>query len=152
MPEQFSDRSRTPLPFSSGGSAERTLLLSVVVPCMDEEEVLRETNRRLVAVLQQAPVSFEVVYVDDGSTDSTPDLLRALQAQDARVRVVRFSRNFGQQIAITAGLEHASGDARDQARADPQSANGEAPRHRGAAATPCQSRRLTRLTGVTGAT
>jgi len=49
--------------------------------------------------------------VDDGSTDGTPDLLRELQIQDSRVRVVRFSRNFGHQIAITAGLEHASGDA-----------------------------------------
>jgi glycosyltransferase involved in cell wall biosynthesis len=87
------------------------MLLSVVIPCMNEEEVLRETHRRLVAVLEGISLSFEIVYVDDGSTDSTPDLLRELQAQDSRVRGVRFSRNFGHQIAITAGLEHASGDA-----------------------------------------
>jgi dolichol-phosphate mannosyltransferase len=87
------------------------MLLSVVIPCMNEEEVLRETNRRLVAVLEGISLNFEVVYVDDGSTDSTPELLGELQARDPRIRVVRFSRNFGHQVAITAGLEHASGDA-----------------------------------------
>jgi dolichol-phosphate mannosyltransferase len=87
------------------------MLLSVVIPCMNEEEVLRETNRRLVAVLEGLSFNFEIVYVDDGSTDSTPDLLRELQAHEPRIRVVRFSRNFGHQIAITAGLEHACGDA-----------------------------------------
>ena len=70
-----------------------------------------ETNRRPVAVLEQASVDFEIVYIDDGSTDSTPDLLRELQIHDTRIRVVQLSRNFGHQIAITAGLEHASGDA-----------------------------------------
>jgi dolichol-phosphate mannosyltransferase len=78
---------------------------------MNEQEVLLDTNHCLVTVLEKAPVNFEIIYVDDGSTDSTPDLLRQLQAQDSHVRVVRFSRNFGHQIAITAGLEHASGDA-----------------------------------------
>lgn len=87
------------------------VLLSVVIPCMNEEEVLRETNRRLIAVLEGVSLNFEIVYVDDGSTDATPVLLRELQAQDSRIRVVRFSRNFGHQVAITAGLEHASGDA-----------------------------------------
>ncbi len=93
------------------GSTERRMLLSVVVPCANEQEVLRETNRRLVSTLGQVSLDFEIIYVDDGSTDSTIDLLRELQVQDERIRVVRLSRNFGQQIAITAGLEHASGDA-----------------------------------------
>jgi dolichol-phosphate mannosyltransferase len=87
------------------------MLLSVVIPCMNEEEVLRETNRRLTAVLEQAPVNFELIYVDDGSTDSTPNLLRELQTEDHRIRVIRLSRNFGHQIAITAGIEHACGNA-----------------------------------------
>src|ERR1700734_1916126 len=86
-------------------------MISIVVPCLNEEEVLRETNRRLVAVLEQLPQKFEILYVDDGSTDRTPEILRELQALDERIRVVRFSRNFGHQLAITAGLEHASGDA-----------------------------------------
>jgi dolichol-phosphate mannosyltransferase len=86
-------------------------MISIVVPCLNEEAVLRDTNRRLVAVLEQLPQRFEILYVDDGSTDRTPEILRELQAGDERVRVVRFSRNFGHQMAITAGLEHASGDA-----------------------------------------
>jgi glycosyltransferase involved in cell wall biosynthesis len=86
-------------------------MISVVVPCLNEQEVLRETNRRLFAVLEQLPLKFEILYVDDGSTDATPDILREFQARDERIRVVRFSRNFGHQLAITAGLEHASGDA-----------------------------------------
>ncbi|MGC1625999.1 MAG: glycosyltransferase family 2 protein, partial [Candidatus Acidiferrales bacterium] len=86
-------------------------MISIVVPCLNEEEVLRATNRRLVAVLEQLPQKFEILYVDDGSTDRTPEILRELQAEDERIRAVRFSRNFGHQMAITAGLEHASGDA-----------------------------------------
>ena len=86
-------------------------MISIVVPCLNEEEVLRDTNRRLVAVLEQLPQRFEILYVDDGSTDRTPEILRELQADDERIRVVGFSRNFGHQMAITAGLEHASGDA-----------------------------------------
>ena len=62
-------------------------------------------------MLEQLPQKFEILYVDDGSTDRTPEILRELQAEDERIRVVRFSRNFGHQMAITAGLEHASGDA-----------------------------------------
>jgi len=86
-------------------------MISIVVPCLNEEEVLRDTNRRLIAVLEQLPQKFEILYVDDGSSDRTPEILRELQADDERIRVVRFSRNFGHQMAITAGLEHASGDA-----------------------------------------
>jgi glycosyltransferase involved in cell wall biosynthesis len=86
-------------------------MISIVVPCLNEQEVLRETNRRLLAVLEQLPLKFEILYVDDGSSDATPDILREFQALDERIRVVRFSRNFGHQLAITAGLEHASGDA-----------------------------------------
>jgi len=85
--------------------------LSVVVPCFDEETVLRETNLRLIVVLEEISSSFEIVYVDDGSTDSSSEVLRALQFNDERIRVIRLSRNFGHQIAITAGLEHARGNA-----------------------------------------
>jgi len=86
-------------------------LISIVVPCLNEEEVLRSTNRRLVMVLEQLSLKFEILYVDDGSTDATPEILRELQTLDERIRVIRFSRNFGHQMAITAGLEHAAGDA-----------------------------------------
>jgi glycosyltransferase involved in cell wall biosynthesis len=113
MDRQFSESAQGPIQLipQGSGSGERRMLLSVVVPCLNEQEVLRQTNQQLIAVLQQAPVNFEIIYVDDGSTDSTPDVLRELQLHDARIRVVRFSRNFGHQVAITGGIEHASGDA-----------------------------------------
>ena len=93
-----------------GGSPRA--LLSVVVPCFDEEAVIGETHRRLVATLQSVPdLDFELVYVDDGSRDATLNLLRELQRADARVRVLALSRNFGHQTAVTAGLQCAVGDA-----------------------------------------
>ena len=86
------------------------MLLSVVVPCFDEEAVIRETHRRLVAILETVPeLDFELVYVDDGSRDATLKILRELRHADARVRVLALSRNFGHQIAVTAGLRHAAG-------------------------------------------
>jgi len=90
---------------------EQKPLLSVVIPCMNEELVIRETCRRLITVLGATDFHFELIFVDDGSKDGTPEILRALQLDDPRVRVVRLSRNFGHQVAITAGLEHAGGDA-----------------------------------------
>jgi dolichol-phosphate mannosyltransferase len=88
------------------------MLLSIVVPCYNEDAVLAELHRSLVGVLEKIDdTSFEIVYTDDGSADQTPEMLRELQGVDSRVRVVSLSRNFGHQIAVTAGLEHASGDA-----------------------------------------
>ena len=88
------------------------MLLSIVVPCYNEEAVLAELQSRLASVLEQiGDLDGEIVYVDDGSSDQTPQLLRQLQASEPRVRVVSLSRNFGHQIAVTAGLEHAGGDA-----------------------------------------
>jgi polyisoprenyl-phosphate glycosyltransferase len=91
-------------------AGKRWLRLSVVVPCSNEERILQESNRRLHEALGPLHLEFEIIYVDDGSTDATPYLLREFQAYDGRVRVVRLSRSFGREIAITAGLEHASGD------------------------------------------
>jgi glycosyltransferase involved in cell wall biosynthesis len=96
---------------STSRLSEKKPLLSIVIPCMNEELVLGETARRLIAALGVADFQFELVFVDDGSKDHTAEILRELQSADPRVRVVRLSRNFGHQVAITAGLEHASGDA-----------------------------------------
>lgn len=85
--------------------------LSVVVPVYDEEAVLPELHRRLQAVLASAAPSHEILYVDDGSHDASPAILLAAAASDPRVRVLRFSRNFGHQAAVTAGIEHARGAA-----------------------------------------
>jgi glycosyltransferase involved in cell wall biosynthesis len=88
------------------------MLVSIVVPCFNEEAVLPELHRRLIAVLEQVEdMGFELVYANDGSSDHTSEILRELQASDPRVRVISLSRNFGHQIAVTAGLENASGDA-----------------------------------------
>jgi polyisoprenyl-phosphate glycosyltransferase len=88
------------------------MLVSVVVPCYNEEEVLPETHRELVATLEQLQdIDFEILYVDDGSTDATERVLKVLYDSDSRVRVIRLSRNFGHQAALTAGLTNASGDA-----------------------------------------
>jgi len=89
----------------------RALTLSVVVPSKNEEAVLRQTHERLTRVLEHDITDFEIVYVDDGSTDSTFNLLCEIQNKDRRAKVVQLSRNFGQQVAITAGIEHASGSA-----------------------------------------
>jgi polyisoprenyl-phosphate glycosyltransferase len=89
----------------------RRVLISVVVPSFNEEDVIVSTYHRLVDALESLPrADFELVFVDDGSRDSTLEILQTLQATDRRVRVVGFSRNFGHQIAVTAGLEHAAGD------------------------------------------
>jgi polyisoprenyl-phosphate glycosyltransferase len=111
MEREFFESRRQPIEISSANSIERRVLVSVVIPCMNEEQVLRETHRCITTVLEKGAINFEIVYVDDGSTDSTCNLLRELQAQDGRIRVVRLARNFGHQVAITAGLEHSSGDA-----------------------------------------
>lgn len=87
-------------------------LISIVVPCLDEEDVLPETLARLDTLARAKPdCEFEFIFVDDGSHDDTNRILRAAAEHDDRLRVVMFSRNFGQQIAVTAGIDVARGDA-----------------------------------------
>ena len=99
----------------SRGSGSRTqgpALLSVVIPCLDEEEGIGITHRATVAALEKIPdCDLEIIYVDDGSRDSTLERLRDIQSADERVRVIGFTRNFGQTNAITAGLTYSAGDA-----------------------------------------
>ena len=83
-------------------------LLSVVAPVYDEEELVEEFVSRATAAV--ADYEFELVLVNDGSSDSTPAILDRIAAADPRVRVIHLSRNFGHQAALTAGLEHAAGD------------------------------------------
>jgi dolichol-phosphate mannosyltransferase len=85
--------------------------LSVVVPVYNEEESVPELYRRLTEVLAGAVGSYEIVLVDDGSRDGSWALIKELAARDARVKGVSFSRNFGHQMAFTAGLDHVDGDA-----------------------------------------
>ena len=83
-------------------------LLSVVAPVYNEEELIEPFVRRTCAAV--ADYTFELVLVNDGSSDGTPALLDSIAERDPRVRVVHLSRNFGHQAALTAGLEHAVGD------------------------------------------
>lgn len=94
-----------------GAEKPKTPVLSVVVPAYNEAQVLPEFHRRLSVVLQEMPISTEVWYVDDGSQDETPALLRDFAANNAGCGWIRLSRNFGKEIAMTAGLDHAQGDA-----------------------------------------
>jgi polyisoprenyl-phosphate glycosyltransferase len=83
---------------------------SVVIPVFDEAEVLPEFHRRLSSVMDLLG-TWEAVYVNDGSRDASLRLLQALHRRESRVAIVNLSRNFGKEIAMTAGLEHASGQA-----------------------------------------
>ncbi len=85
--------------------------LSVVVPVFNEEENLDELHRRLTASLDGAVKSYELVLVDDGSVDRSWEIITSLARRDWRVRGLRFARNFGHQMAFTAGLREARGDA-----------------------------------------
>ena len=78
---------------------------------LNEEGVLHELYRRISQVLDGSGETWELVLVNDGSRDRTPEIMRELHAQDERVKVVDFARNFGHQIAVTAGMDYAQGDA-----------------------------------------
>lgn len=86
-------------------------MISIVVPVYDEAEVLGAFTERLTKVLADLDDDSEIVFVDDGSTDGSLDVLRSLVAADRRIRVLSFSRNFGHQVAISAGIDAARGDA-----------------------------------------
>jgi glycosyltransferase involved in cell wall biosynthesis len=86
-------------------------LLSVVIPAYNEEEVLAEFHRRLTDVLAGLGGPYEVLYVNDGSCDRTPTMLRELARRDPHVGFINLSRNFGKEIALTAGLDKTRGDA-----------------------------------------
>jgi len=87
------------------------MLLSIVIPAYNEEAVLPEFHRRLTSVLDQIDCKAEIVYINDGSTDSSALVIGRFCETDARVAVVDLSRNFGKEIAMTAGFDHAEGDA-----------------------------------------
>jgi len=93
-------------------AAGRIGLLSIVVPCYNEEEVIDATLARLFAFCETLPdLDVEIICVDDGSRDHTRERLKAHAALDARLRVIGFARNFGHQVAVTAGMDAAAGDA-----------------------------------------
>ena len=89
---------------------EEVKTISIVVPAYNEREVLPEFHRRLTKVILGMHVYAEIIYVNDGSTDNTSRVLQDLWRDDNRVVVLELSRNFGKEIALTAGIDHAVGD------------------------------------------
>ncbi len=85
--------------------------LSVIIPVFNEKENIDVLYSRLVSVLEQHQMDFEIVFVDDGSNDGSVDALKGLTLRDRRVVLLELARNFGHQVAITAGLEFAAGKA-----------------------------------------
>ena len=87
-------------------------LLSLIVPVFNEEEVLPASYARMSAAMQALTgYDYEIIYVNDGSRDGTMKQLRAIAKEHKEVRVISFSRNFGHQLAVTAGMDNARGDA-----------------------------------------
>jgi polyisoprenyl-phosphate glycosyltransferase len=87
------------------------ILYSIVIPVYNEAEVLPSLYNRLTRVMEGLVEPYEIIFVNDGSRDDSTALLRDFQDRDARVKFLSFSRNFGHQIAITAGLDYSSGQA-----------------------------------------
>lgn len=84
--------------------------ISVIVPLLNEEENIEVLYRELIDQLRELGQEFEIIFVDDGSTDRTFEILSKIQKDDSRVKVISFRKNFGQTAALSAGFDHARGD------------------------------------------
>jgi glycosyltransferase involved in cell wall biosynthesis len=86
------------------------MLISIIIPCFNEEKVLRNTYARITAAVKNdAGLQYELIFINDGSSDRTQEILQQLSATDPLVNVIKFSRNFGHQPAVTAGIRHCQG-------------------------------------------
>ncbi|MGN7438892.1 MAG: glycosyltransferase family 2 protein [Alcanivorax sp.] len=85
--------------------------ISVVIPCYNEEDVIELCHEELTKVVDTLPFRFEIIFINDGSTDKTFEHLLNIQKSDSRVVVLNLSRNFGKEAAMTAGIDHCTGDA-----------------------------------------
>ncbi len=88
-----------------------TPAISIVAPVFNEEPIINELYRRIAEVMDSTGEAWELVMINDGSSDGSAQLMRALHERDPRVRVVNFARNFGHQNAVTAGMDYARGEA-----------------------------------------
>lgn len=86
-------------------------LLSIIIPIYNEEKVIPETYKRVDEVLKPLDISYEIIIIDDGSSDRSYEILSEIAESDSNLKVISFSRNFGHQAALTAGLDHAAGRA-----------------------------------------
>lgn len=94
--------------------------ITIITPVYNEEPVLEKLHQRVIEVMDATDHSWELILVNDGSRDNSVDLIAQLASKDSRVKGISLSRNFGFQIAVTAGLDHAQGDAIVIADADLQ--------------------------------
>lgn len=86
-------------------------MYSIVIPIYNEQEIIPELYKRLKTVIDNLDKPAEVIFVDDGSRDDSYKILENIQKEDSRIKMLSFSRNFGHQVAISAGMDHASGEA-----------------------------------------
>lgn len=98
-------------PRKEGAPTDGQKYVSIVVPSYNEEANIEHFYESVVEVMDTLPYAFELIFVDDGSTDRSREILRRLETQDARVQPIFLSRNFGHQLALTCGIDHADGDA-----------------------------------------
>ena len=88
-----------------------TMLVSIIIPCFNEERVIQVTYEQVSTILVDRPsLEYEFIFVNDGSSDTTLEILKKLADVDDRVRILALSRNFGHQAAVSAGLRHARGE------------------------------------------
>lgn len=85
--------------------------ISIICPCHNEQEVLRKFTQQILTIISDSAYTFELLFVNDGSTDNTLNVMHELASQHACIRVINLSRNFGKEAALTAGLDYARGDA-----------------------------------------
>ena len=86
-------------------------LISIVIPCYNEQEVIRTCHTKVVEAIENLPYGFEIIYINDGSRDKTIEILREINAEDKRARILNLSRNFGKEAAMTAGIDACKGEA-----------------------------------------
>ena len=84
--------------------------ISVILPVLNEEENLIDMNTEIIGVIENIDVDYEIIYIDDGSTDRSFDILCSLREENPNIKIIQFRRNFGQTAGLAAGFEHASGD------------------------------------------
>jgi glycosyltransferase involved in cell wall biosynthesis len=104
-------QARPTVPSVSSSEARPAPVLSIVIPLLNEEEVIAQTYACLKEHLGRLGETYEIIFVDDGSTDRSRSILAALARMDPTIRVIGLSRNFGHEMATTAGLQHARGQA-----------------------------------------
>lgn len=86
-------------------------LISIIIPCYNEEDVVDICHKAVTDTIDDLPYDFEIIYINDGSTDKTQELLEQIHKQDNRAIIINLSRNFGKEAAMTAGIDNTTGDA-----------------------------------------